>query len=98
MIFLFQRIMKASFLPARHLMRWVSVSYTHLDVYKRQFICRVVELEQEKLEVQRKNAGCIFFFLHSAEPVPVSYTHLWQDQKNDRDHTVHIQTDTYTDQ
>ena len=34
------------------------------------FICRVVELEQEKLEVQRKNAGCIFFFLHSAEPVP----------------------------
>ena len=27
MIFLFQQIMKASFLPARHLMRWVSVGF-----------------------------------------------------------------------
>ena len=52
----------------------MSVSYTHLDVYKRQFLARLLRVEQDGRFVLEDEGGSEREYLF--KEVPVSYTHL----------------------
>ena len=66
---------------AKRSCRRTTVSYTHLDVYKRQYVDiaarRECELVKSKSEVEKKQAEMeAIGFDATALTVPVSYTHL----------------------
>ena len=56
-----------------------SVSYTHLDVYKRQYMCRQSVIQYLKThEPSEQYAEAIEQLINDGivNPIPVSYTHL----------------------
>ena len=55
----------------------ISVSYTHLDVYKRQLEALSAMVQISWKEPEKKTAKAQKYKLSKpTEPVPVSYTHL----------------------
>ena len=56
---------------AEHTVRTLSVSYTHLDVYKRQVLWTVITRTSGHYTVERS-----FNMIYSHEVEAVSYTHL----------------------
>ena len=65
------------------------VSYTHLDVYKRQEYLIILTGNRRQPVAQRHAVGCVQF--SRSERIPVSYTHLDVYKRQERGRVAQAQ-------